>query len=131
MDNQSNKRDALKQYVIEAQGKGVSGVMVQVVDLIPLFDEIDRLNAELAKHQPQLATGLPKLKGTKARVYDFIAAHIQQHGYPPSMRDIANGIGTVPSTAFRHMEDLIKLGYISRGTPGAPRTLRIIGRPEP
>lgn len=96
-----------------------------------LFEEIDRLNAELAKHQPQLVTGLPKLKPIQAKIFVFIMQHVEFYGYPPSVREIATGVDLLSvSTVHRHLTNLEKLGYINRGTPGAPRTLRIIGKRE-
>lgn len=56
----------------------------------------------------------------------FIRQFIKQHGYSPSVREIAAGIGTTStSVAGYHIRRLSDLGKIE-WTPGIARSIRII-----
>ena len=50
---------------------------------------------------------------TKEKILDFVSAFCDQHGYSPSYREIAIGVG-VKSTATvnRHIHDLIRNGVL-------------------
>lgn len=60
-------------------------------------------------------------------VLNYIAAYVAEHGYPPSMREIAlTACGSVHvHTARCHLKALERKGYISR-VEGKPRTIHII-----
>ena len=50
------------------------------------------------------------------RVYRFLLAYIDEHGYAPSVRDICDEVGLKsPSTVHFHLKNLAKLGYIEKG----------------
>ena len=50
---------------------------------------------------------------TKEKILDFVSAFCDQHGYSPSYREIAIGVG-IKSTATisRHIHDLIQSGVL-------------------
>lgn len=56
-----------------------------------------------------------KLKGTTAKVYDYIVKYSEQHGYQPSLREIAEETGIKSaSTIFYHIEKLERMGYVKK-----------------
>lgn len=61
----------------------------------------------------------------KKKIYDFICRHIQEYGYPPSVREIGENVG-LKSTSSVHfyIKHLEEEGYLTRDGVGA-RTLRI------
>lgn len=65
-----------------------------------------------------------ELTGRQREALEFIAAAVEERGYPPSVRELCEHMG-ISSTrgALRHLEALEKKGYISR-RPGA-RSLRL------
>lgn len=69
---------------------------------------------------------MPKTKLTdrQRRVLTFIKNYIHEKGYPPSMRDIADGMGFSQKAAFDYLRAIKKKGYIT-SLAGQPRTLRI------
>ncbi len=49
------------------------------------------------------------------QVLEYIAQHMQSHGYPPSVRDIGERVGLAsPSTVFSHLTSLEQKGFIRR-----------------
>jgi repressor LexA len=72
------------------------------------------------------ATGQPDPSDTLTRrqlqILQFIRESVQNRGYSPTLREIAQAIGlTSQSTISYHLEGLVKKGYLSRGH-GLPRT---------
>lgn len=58
-------------------------------------------------------------------VYDFIASYQQQHGYAPTMQEIAQHLKVNGNLGIiRHLTALEKKGYITR-TPGSSRSIRL------
>ena len=56
-----------------------------------------------------------KLSRRQQQIYDFIVSYIQENGYGPSVREIADGVGLAgPSTVHGHLRTLEQLGYITR-----------------
>lgn len=55
-------------------------------------------------------------------VYQFLATYIQQHGFSPSIREIAQGCYLGRSTAMRHLAILEARGLIRR-EPGKSRSI--------
>jgi repressor LexA len=48
-------------------------------------------------------------------IYDFIRQHIEQHGYPPTVRDIGNAFKIEsPNGVMCHLNALVKKGVITR-----------------
>ena len=88
-----------------------------------------------------LETVMHELTQRQKQVLDYIIACIDQHGYPPTQREISEHIGTSGTvTALRHLEALERKGHISRragssrsivvtGRSGVPVSLPIVGLP--
>lgn len=52
-------------------------------------------------------------------VYIFCRGFTLENGYPPTTREVAEGCGLGSnSTASRHLDKLVSLGYIRRGPNG-------------
>ena len=46
-----------------------------------------------------------KLTARQQQIYDFICAEVSEKGYPPSVREIALGVGlSSPSTVHTHLQ---------------------------
>ena len=55
------------------------------------------------------------LKGTTKKVYDYIVEYSNEHGYQPSLREIADVTGIKSaSTIFYHIEKLEKSGLVKK-----------------
>ena len=63
-----------------------------------------------------------KITERQRETYQFILNYILQHGFSPSVREVAQGIYVSKPIARRHIEALIKHGLISV----VPRTARSI-----
>lgn len=58
-------------------------------------------------------------------VLEIIEAYTQNHGYPPSVREIGDAVGlTSPSTVHTHLRALQRRGYLWRD-PTKPRALEV------
>jgi len=65
----------------------------------------------------------------RQRILDCIAHTVEERGYPPSVREIADAVGLASTSAVHHhLIALEKDGLIERGTH-ASRALRLIARP--
>jgi repressor LexA len=59
-------------------------------------------------------------------IFDFVKRHVNDHGYPPTVRDIGKAIGlTSSSTVHAHLANLEKLGVLKRD-PTKPRALEVL-----
>lgn len=57
---------------------------------------------------------------------DFIVVYVREHGYPPTVREIADACGGVQLQAVAdRLSALERKGYISR-VLGKPRTIRVL-----
>jgi repressor LexA len=75
-----------------------------------------------------LETVMHELTQRQKQVLDYIIACIDQHGYPPTQREISEHIGTSGTvTALRHLEALERKGHISR-REGSSRSIVVTGR---
>ena len=64
------------------------------------------------------------------RILDFIKSEIQQKGYPPSVREIANAVGLKStSTVHGHLQRLEKRGLLHRDAM-KPRAMGVVGDPN-
>lgn len=64
-----------------------------------------------------------------AEIWDFIAAFLDERGFPPTVREIGEGIGmSSPGTVHAHLVSLEAGGYIQK-VPGSPRAIRLVSRP--
>ena len=67
----------------------------------------------------------PPLTGKRREILDFIAAQVQERGYPPSVREIGAAVGLAStSTVQAHLNTLQKQGYLRRD-PTKPRALEV------
>jgi repressor LexA len=67
---------------------------------------------------------------TTYQVYRFVDAFIQQHGYGPSQREIAEGCYLARSGIIRHLDRLEAWGCIIR-QPGCARSITLTGKTPP
>ena len=71
------------------------------------------------------AAGVEALGLRQKRILDFILSTVEERGYPPSVREIAEAVGLAsPSTVHAHLEALQSKGYI-RKDPTKPRAIEI------
>lgn len=69
------------------------------------------------------------LTNRQAQVLAFISDHLAQHGYPPTVREVAAHFGfRSPRAAYDHVKALEKKGYL-RSAPGRSRTLEVLKAP--
>ena len=75
------------------------------------------------------------LTDRQREIYDYVARYVDDHGYPPTVREIGEAVGLAsPSTVHAHLANLERAGLIRRD-PTKPRALELVGRersrPEP
>ncbi len=62
------------------------------------------------------------------QIWDFLVDYGEQHGYPPTVREIGEAVGLAsPSTVHAHLANLERAGLLRRD-PTKPRALELIGR---
>jgi repressor LexA len=67
----------------------------------------------------------------RQRILDCIARTVEERGYPPSVREIADAVGLASTSAVHHhLIALERDGLLERGTH-ASRALRLTARPQP
>lgn len=67
----------------------------------------------------------------RQRILDCIAKTVEERGYPPSVREIADAVGLASTSAVHHhLLALERDGLLERGTHSS-RALRLINRPTP
>src|SRR4028118_54322 len=60
------------------------------------------------------------LAPVQRQTFEFLRNFIAEHGYAPTLKDIAEHIGVKSvSTAHFHLERLVQKGFITRGDDGA------------
>ena len=68
---------------------------------------------------------MAELSKMQKRIYDYIAACIQEQGYAPSVREIGEAVGLKsPSTVHFHLKRLEEAGVIAKGA-GKGRALAL------
>jgi repressor LexA len=61
----------------------------------------------------------------KRRILEFVAATLREHGYPPSVREIAEAVGLASTSAVHHhLQALEREGYLERSASQS-RALRL------
>lgn len=71
---------------------------------------------------------MEKLTTRQAQVLDFVTAYIDQHGCPPTLREISSEFGLAgTATAIMHLEALERKGYITR-REGSSRSISLVSR---
>ena len=77
---------------------------------------------------PRRATsgdGVDALGPRQKKILDFILSTVEERGYPPSVREIADSVGLAsPSTVHAHLEALQRKGYIRKDAT-KPRAIEI------
>jgi repressor LexA len=67
----------------------------------------------------------------RQRIVDFIARAVEERGYPPSVREIADAVGLASTSAVHHhLIALERDGLLERGGKHS-RALRLTTRPQP
>ena len=68
-----------------------------------------------------------KLTPKQQQIYDFILSFSDQHGYPPSVREIAEAVQLKsPATVHFHLKGLREAGYIAQAE-GKTRAITVVG----
>src|SRR5215813_8012472 len=66
------------------------------------------------------------LSQRQKEILDFVNTFVDEHGYPPTVREIGQAVGlTSPSTVHAHLARLESAGLIRRD-PTKPRALEVI-----
>ena len=74
---------------------------------------------------------MAKLTAKQQQIYDYILAFTNDHGYPPSVREIGAAIGLKsPSTVHFHMKGLEEAGMIVKAE-GKTRAISLPGAARP
>src|SRR5688572_23485849 len=72
--------------------------------------------------------GATMLSKRQSEIYDFVLNYVDEHGYPPTVREIGEAVGLAsPSTVHAHLANLERAGYLRRD-PTKPRALEVVGR---
>lgn len=70
---------------------------------------------------------MEKLTARQQMVLDFITAHLEEHGYPPTLREIGGHLGVSGTLGvMKHLDALERKGFI-RKTAGSSRGITISG----
>jgi repressor LexA len=68
------------------------------------------------------------LTGRQQEIWDFLVDYVDQHGYPPTVREIGEAVGLAsPSTVHAHLANLERAGLLRRD-PTKPRAIELVGR---
>lgn len=65
------------------------------------------------------------LQPSHVKAYRFIEKYTSKNLYGPEMLEISASIHSSPRQTYRIINDLKKLGYVSR-TPHVPRSIKVI-----
>jgi repressor LexA len=71
------------------------------------------------------------LTGRQQEIWKFLTDYVDEHGYPPTVREIGQAVGLAsPSTVHAHLANLERAGLIKRD-PTKPRALELRRDPRP
>jgi len=71
------------------------------------------------------------LTGRQQEIWKFLTDYVDDHGYPPTVREIGEQVGLAsPSTVHAHLANLERAGYLKRD-PTKPRALELTGLRRP
>jgi repressor LexA len=71
------------------------------------------------------------LTGRQQEIWNFLTEYVDEHGYPPTVREIGEAVGLAsPSTVHAHLANLERVGLIKRD-PTKPRALELRRDPKP
>lgn len=69
---------------------------------------------------------MTKISDRQQKILTFIRQEVERKGYPPSVREICEGVGLASSsTVHGHLDSLARKGYI-RKDPTKPRAIEIL-----
>jgi repressor LexA len=75
-----------------------------------------------------MPTGNPLLTERQQEIWQFLAEYLDEHGYPPTVREIGDAVGLAsPSTVHAHLANLERAGLLRRD-PTKPRAIELVGR---
>jgi repressor LexA len=75
-----------------------------------------------------MSTGSPHLTTRQQEIWQFLADYVDEHGYPPTVREIGDAVGLAsPSTVHAHLANLERAGLLRRD-PTKPRAIELVGR---
>ena len=84
--------------------------------------------ASLIEHM--FAEGDPVLTDRQRQIFDFLASYVDDHGYPPTVREIGEAVGLAsPSTVHAHLANLERAGLLKRD-PTKPRAIELRREPK-
>lgn len=64
----------------------------------------------------------------KQQIRDFIVEYITEHGYPPTVREIGEGVNLASTSSVQtYLSQMLELGMIETDNPGCPRAIRVPG----
>jgi repressor LexA len=67
------------------------------------------------------------LTARQQEIWQFLVAYVDDHGYPPTVREIGGEVGLAsPSTVHAHLANLERVGLIRRD-PTKPRAIELTG----
>jgi len=67
------------------------------------------------------------LTARQQEIWQFLVAYVDDHGYPPTVREIGENVGLAsPSTVHAHLANLERVGLIKRD-PTKPRAIELTG----
>lgn len=65
---------------------------------------------------------------TRERILEYLVNYISDFGYPPTIREIAKGVGIASnSTVTDHLMRMERDGLIERGALGETRAIKVVG----
>ena len=75
-----------------------------------------------------MPTANPLLTARQQEIWQFLAEYVDEHGYPPTVREIGDAVGLAsPSTVHAHLANLERAGLLRRD-PTKPRAIELVGR---
>jgi repressor LexA len=84
--------------------------------------------ANLIEHM--FAEGDPVLTDRQRQILDFLTSYVDDHGYPPTVREIGEAVGLAsPSTVHAHLANLERAGLLKRD-PTKPRAIELRREPK-
>lgn len=74
---------------------------------------------------------MPPLTKKQAKILGYIREHIENHGYAPSYREIAEYFHlSSPATVHQHIKTLLEKGCVTMGEDGEARSIEIAHSPS-
>ena len=71
------------------------------------------------------------LTDRQRQIFDFLTKYVDDHGYPPTVREIGEAVGLAsPSTVHAHLANLERAGLLKRD-PTKPRAIELRREPKP